>query len=269
MWLEDTPIFIGEYRFTPQFDSGAGFGEEWNLSITHRDRPKEILGDKILRFHDGDRKTMSQWAHRFVSDQNYRDDFIAKRTPEQRVDLWYARNAEIYTMYRPIAPMVSSSSKQFYANEAKIGKALRSLEAFLITHLTEIENSDLYLRHLEIEAQEPEPSFGKLDELMVEIVADFNRVEGVKTRFSCQGLRRWMETPEWKIGPIFFPGHHMPAAHVSFEKFPTVLLSEWARSLRRSGVGHQEGDWLKSDDPTLNDKFCVAVREIAKKATRA
>lgn len=60
MWFLDTPIFLGGYRFTPGFDSGAGLGEEWTLEVALNSAPEDNLCIKIFRFHNGARKPMNK-----------------------------------------------------------------------------------------------------------------------------------------------------------------------------------------------------------------
>lgn len=205
-----------------------------------------------------------------MDDEDYRTDFLASRTREQRIDVWYARNAEIYVLHRQIAPLVSHSTREAQVNNEKIEQAMRRLEALLAARLEELESSVAFQAHLAIEAGEPEVDRYQLDSGMVNLIADLNLIPGVKTVFSCQGLRRWTDVPGWKPGPIFFPGHHMPLAHVAFTTIPESMFQTWARTLQAVGVGRarpwRNASALESMDPTLNASFCDALVNLAASA---
>jgi hypothetical protein len=123
------------------------------------------------------------------------------------------------------------------------------------------ETTKEYQEHLVFE-QNFTPSMEVLDPEVEEIVHLFNLLPGVKTKFSCQGIHRGIQVAEWKYGPMWFPGNHVPLAHIAFSQIPPDLLERADAHFRKLGLGQVSVDQIVSNLPQNNARFLVALEEF-------
>lgn len=64
-----------------------------------------------------------------------------------------------------------------------------------------------YKEFIEIDAKESKASMDTIDVKIKKLVDFFNKIPGVSTKFSCEGMRYNAKLKEWKYGPIWFPGN--------------------------------------------------------------
>ena len=90
-----------------------------------------------------------------------------------------------------------------------------------------------------------------------------NAISGVRTQFSCEGIRRGVVLDRWPHGPIWFPARHQPLAHVQFAAIPADLEAELDTWLQSRGVGDCQVGPAEADMPEHKAEFVEALEEFA------
>jgi hypothetical protein len=173
------------------------------------------------------------------------------------------KNADVYyVQFQTIrAAQTKEELRRMEAQSEQTWYRMEQLFRIIEKQVEKWETTKEYQEHLVLE-QGFSPSFDDLDPEVEGIVHLFNLLPGVATKFSCQGIRRGIQTEEWKYGPIWFPGNHEPLAYISFSKIPPGLEKRLDAYLLKLGLGQFHFDRITSNFPQNNARFLAALVEF-------
>lgn len=247
---------IQPYRFVIEFDTGADVGGENSVYIYGPDSEEEALTRRTFYFNTASDSHIRSFAKKFANDAEYRQACISGTVRWARLERWFYKNNLAYW--------------QKWMNESlpddDIYQRCQRLYKLLDKRLEDLEALPAYKEHLQIENEAPAPSMAQLDSEIAEAVRLFNRIPGVATSYSCQGIRRGARLNEWQHGLIWFPGHHMPLAHIAFSALPPSLAKQLDACLRTSGIGACSAWQAESNAPENNRSFVDEIERFAREA---
>jgi hypothetical protein len=199
MRVETDKMYYGNYRFVAELNTGSELGAN-QLTIWVAEKP-DFGNEYLLRnfyFEEANDKHIRKFCRNFAADETYRREVLAGATH------WARRNALFVRNLPPLCSTTPSASDH--------DSVARDLFYWLDKHVEEIMALPAYQRLQEIDGTF-EPGAGEFDPLIRPAVEVFNRVPGITTRFSCQGVS----------GKVSFQGRellvvspHQEHAYISF-----------------------------------------------------
>ena len=256
------------YEFEIEYDSGADVGGEISMSVQRDRRP---FFSRTFYFSDGNQRELRAFAKKFTEDAAYREACLNGTLKWARVNRWYFMNCWVYyEQFVTVGSALTSDRKAMAAlrrEEKLIERRMKQLYMLIDDHINEWEATASYREHVEIERQSPEPSMEALDPGIEPAVRFFNRIPGVVTQFSCEGIRRGILVPGWGYGLVWFPGKHHPLAYIAFSQMPEQLAAELDTYLSDAGIGiYNRLGQAEADCPEHNADFVRACERFALQA---
>lgn len=214
--------FYGDIRFAIAFDSGNG------CSLEQRDiywRTKQEDGtwseERFLRsfyFDDVNIKYMKNFFRKFVADEAYREECIAKRTDWAIRDALFERNA--FRTFWQECPLHHT-----IGNVPEIYK-------FIKKHFQQIVTLPEYQRIQALDTQF-DPNRFKLDPEIEAAINAFNEIDGVETKFSCQGVSG---TVTYQGIEFLTVSPHALYAYITFAQVPETIGEKISEAIETSST---------------------------------
>jgi hypothetical protein len=199
MRMETDKMYYGNYRFTAELDTGSETGGN-QLTIWVAEKAS-IDTEQHLRdfyFEEVNNNHIHNFCRKFATDEAYRQEVLAGETR------WARRNA---LFVRNLPPLGSATS-----HGCDYDNTTRNFFYWLDKHVEEILALPEYQRLKEIDSTF-EPCASEVDPLIRPAVEVLNRVPGITTRFSCQGVSgkaRFQDRDLLVVSP------HQEHAYISF-----------------------------------------------------
>ena len=252
------------YLFTTEYDSGGHVGGEITVYVNRIGSQDTILS-RTFYFNENEIHIHS-FARKFVNDPDYRQECLENTVHWALTNRWYAHNSLVYfDQFQTIkAAHTKDELRRMDAQSKQTQAQMERLYRIIDAQVEKLENTKEYQEHLVLE-QSFTPSIAVIDPEIAGIVHLFNRLPGVVTKFSCQGIRRGIQVEGWKDGLIWFPGNHDHLAYVSFDQIPPELENKLDTHLRKLGLGLGNFKRISSNLPQNNAKFIAALEEFVKR----
>jgi hypothetical protein len=250
------------YLFITEFDSGGYIGGETTVYVKLIGSKDTVLA-RTFYFENNNEKHIRSFANKFANDLDYRQECLAGTVLWYRVSRWYGINDITYSdQFQTIrAACTKEELRRMEAQSEQTWARMEQLFRIIEKQVEIWETTKEYQEHLVLE-QNFTPSLDVLDPEVEGIVHLFNLLPGVKTIFSCQGIRRGIRVAEWKYGPMWFPGNHEPLAHITFSQIPPELLERLDAHFRKLGLGQASVNRIISNLPQNNARFLAALEEL-------
>ncbi len=201
--IEQT-YWYGDFSFQIVYDSGNETGLD-QRDIHWQERKSEPRWVRSFYFNDVVEQHMRAFCKRFAEDEPYRQASIARTTDWAIRDRLFRRNAAAEFWQKSLLTEKLGSVPKMYS--------------FFKKHWKNITSSVEYQTLMQID-NAFQPSRGELDPEIQQAVNLFNEIEGVKTKFSCQGVSR---TYEYEGFNILADTPHTRLAYISFDSCPTPI----------------------------------------------
>ncbi|HLZ59374.1 MAG TPA: hypothetical protein VKR06_20715 [Ktedonosporobacter sp.] len=156
-------------------------------------------------FEEANDHNIRNFCRKFALDETYRREVLSRKTQ------WAKRNA-LFVRNLPVGPRVVARRKSGLTNNREYSQQARAFFHWIDKHVEEILALPEYQRLKEID-NTFQPEIHCLDLLIRPAVEAFNRIPGVVTRFSCQGVSgkvRFQDRDLLAVSP------HEEFAYVSF-----------------------------------------------------
>jgi len=222
--IEADKFKIGGYKFLWEYDSGQGPGGE-NIIYVSTDKSRDLTLSRNFYFSDAYEKHIRNFCRKFALDSNYRRDCLEENQYWQHISRLYETNSHwFYRRYR----LTSGSIFVCYNAADKIGKRKHNqlqekfmsdcedLYEFLKENISEIIEEPTYInatKQRKKKEREIEQWRDKIDPEIEEIISLLNSIDGVHTRFSCQGIEDCIKV---KNRMVYIDNGHHEFAHVGF-----------------------------------------------------
>jgi hypothetical protein len=202
-------VKYGDYKFSIAYDSGNG------CSLDQRDIHWSIKEDgkwtdpKFVRsfyFEDMQLSYMRNFCRKFAEDAEYRELCLKQETDWAIRDALFERNA-FHSFWHP-SPVT-----------AALGD-VPDVWNFIKAHYQSIIAEPEYARLKALDSAF-EPSREELDPGIAAAVHAFNRIPGVETRFSCQGVSAMVR---YQGMDFLVDTPHARYAYISFKTIPESVL---------------------------------------------
>jgi hypothetical protein len=233
------------FSFQVAFDSGNETGFE-QRDIYWREGKSEERWVRSFYFDDVVEQHMRAFCKRFAEDQAYRQASIARTTDWAVRDRLFRRN----------------SAPEFWQKSLLVDQlgSVTKVYLFFKKHWKVITSTDDYQSLMQLDSAF-QPSRGELDPEIRDAVNLFNEIEGVKTKFSCQGVSRLFE---YEGLSILADTPHARLAYISFDSCPASI--EHLLQTYAPGIASYEL-WNKTFQSLgENLRFRQLAREIAQVA---
>lgn len=213
---------FGSDKFVVGFDNGCEPFGDIHVSVN----------DKCLRtfyFDKGTTPHVLSFCRKYATDETYRqkcDDRTAKWALVS--DFYVANLFQIDEKYESKENFTSYTvgDREARQRHEQLSKEYesecRALYDFLKREVETITKTPEYQAFLEREKQVKEADRYRIDPEIRDLVALLNEIDGVETRFSCQGNRQFIQ---WKQYQIVFPGKHARLAYVTFKSIPLGFVA--------------------------------------------
>lgn len=253
---------IPPYLFQTEFDSGGDIGGEITVHVNLIGSQDTILA-RTFYFENNNKKHIRSFAKKFANDLDYRQECLNGAVLWKCVSRWYRINGCAYSnQFQTVRSACTKEEiRRMKAQSKQTWTRMEQLFRIIEKQVDVWETTKEYQEHLVLE-QNFTPSKDVIDPEVEGIVHLFNLLPGVKTQFSCQGIRRGIQIGEWKYGPIWFPGNHEPLAYISFSKIPPELEKRLDAYFQKLGLGQFDFNRITSNFPQNNARFLAALEEF-------
>ena len=255
----------GAYLFLASRDSGAEVGNRqttvWFREKNHVGEDKQAQEGSSWRFlrdfyfEEADYAFVRAFCQQFASDESYREQALNGESH------WARRNALFFRNLRPLFSASLSTMDDRYEQKA------RDFFYWLDRYTEQIVALPAYQRLQAIDNMH-KPHIGEVDALILPAVELFNRVPGLQTRSSCQGVSGKVQFHNYSLLTV---SQHEEFAYITFEplsyflhdsilalltKFSSLVAARMPDKPVPALVLHSNGD---------NIRFRSEARELAQR----
>lgn len=208
----ETSYIYDDYRFEVAFDSGAETSlDQRDIYWSMRDAGGKWADGEYLRsfyFEDANETQMRQFCRQFAADAAYRESCLNSTADWAQRDKLYRRN---------IAAEFGHDTDLIRA----LGEPINAYH-FIKRHWAAVVALPEYQRIQALDSSF-NPNMVDLDPEIEEAVYAFNRLEGVETRLSCQGVSG---TVAYEGIEFLTVSPHNRFAYIAFSEIPSAIEAQ-------------------------------------------